>query len=140
MTKLKVGDYFKQRQNLNKLKIKQKKRDENRAAFEKRYPFVGEVHEEIVALSLVELSEKLKNGDLTAKEVLEAFFAKAVQVNKTTNAVTEFLEDAYEQARLLDLIPEHQRKPLHGVPISVKVFAFEIQFALNLKVLLFRSI
>lgn len=53
--------------------------------------------------------------------MLNAFMAKAVEVNKKTNAVTEFLEEAVSRAKGLDALPPHARGPLHGVPISLKV-------------------
>ncbi len=66
------------------------------------------------------MAGRLRSGALRAEEALEAFVAKAVEVNRRTNAVTEFLDDASEAARRLDALPSGQRGPLHGVPVSLK--------------------
>ncbi len=54
-------------------------------------------------------------------DALSAFVSAAVAANRSTNAVTEFLDDAKEIARMLDTVPREERGPLHGLPVSVKV-------------------
>jgi Asp-tRNA(Asn)/Glu-tRNA(Gln) amidotransferase A subunit family amidase len=76
----------------------------------------------IINLSFEELRHQLVTGALTAVEVLMAFQAKAMLVHERTNAITGFIEEALDRARELDLVPENQRKPLHGLPISFKVY------------------
>ena len=73
-------------------------------------------------LSFDDLRVRLQTGSLKALEVLRAYQAKAVEVNRATNCITEFLMDAEETARLLDHFPEDKRGPLHGIPISLKVY------------------
>lgn len=91
------------------------------AGLEERFPAVTKEQEEIVALSLEDLSGRLRLGQLSARTVMEAFFAKAVAVNKRTNAVTEFLLTALDEASEKDKVPLDERPPFHGVPFSVKV-------------------
>ncbi len=75
----------------------------------------------ILSMGMEEMRQKLQDGELTAAEVLEAFQAKAVEVDARTNAITEYLEDAADRARELDALPKDKRGPLHGVPVSLKV-------------------
>jgi Asp-tRNA(Asn)/Glu-tRNA(Gln) amidotransferase A subunit family amidase len=77
--------------------------------------------QEIIELSFEDLRHSLRTGAVTAVQALLAFQAKALSVQDKTNAVIGFLEDALERARQLDQVPEDQRKPLHGMPISLKV-------------------
>jgi len=74
----------------------------------------------IVKLPWNELTMKLKNGELTASSVLKAYQAAAVDVHKRTNCIVGWIEEAKEQAQLLDDLPPEKRGPLHGVPVSVK--------------------
>ncbi len=54
--------------------------------------------------------------------MLEAFLSKAIEVNRSTNAVVEFLlPEALEEAQRLDSLKEEERGTLHGIPFSVKV-------------------
>ncbi len=94
---------------------------ENISRYEERYPSLTERQREITALDLPELKQQLQDGRLSVVEVVEAFIAKAVEANRDTNAITEFLEDALERAQALDKVPQEERGPLHGVPISLKV-------------------
>ena len=93
----------------------------NISRYEESYPSLTERQREITALDLPELKEQLQDGRLSVVEVVEAFMAKAVEANRDTNAITEFLEDALERAQALDKVPQEERGPLHGVPISLKV-------------------
>ncbi|XP_043189293.1 fatty-acid amide hydrolase 1-like [Amphibalanus amphitrite] len=74
----------------------------------------------IVELPLAQLIEQLQSGKITATEALRAYQAKALEVTKLYNCVTEFVLNADERAAALDALPESKRGPLHGVPISVK--------------------
>ncbi len=67
---------------------------------------------------------RLRLGRLTAVEVMEAFIARAVEVNRDVNAITEFVEEALPKARELDSLPPEDRGPLHGVPVSLKEHIF----------------
>ena len=61
---------------------------------------------------------------------LEAFLAKAVDVDRRTNAITEYLEDGLEIAEHLDGLDNERRKelPLYGLPISLKVSTLLIRW------------
>merc|ERR1719249_409187 len=60
---------------------------------------------------------KLKNGEVTASSVLKAYQVAAVNVHKRTNCIVGWIEEAKEQAQLLDDLPPEKRGPLHGVPV-----------------------
>lgn len=108
-------------ESLNKIARRADERKEAMARLESHFPAVTQEQELIVRLSLESLSVKLRTGELSSLAVMQAFFAKAIQVTKKTNAVTEFLESALEEAKNMDEIPLEDRGPLHGVPFSVKV-------------------
>ena len=77
--------------------------------------------EAILCLAIGELLEKLKTDQLQPLEVLQAYQAKALSVNKEINAVCDFILEATEQAEALATLPPEERGPLYGLPISVKV-------------------
>jgi len=76
--------------------------------------------QEVVALPWDQLLSKLKNGSLTASTVLSAYQRAAVATQQKTNAVTIFFQDAEAKAAELDAVPEKERGPLHGIPVSIK--------------------
>ncbi|MCL4142795.1 UNVERIFIED_CONTAM: hypothetical protein GTU68_056873 [Idotea baltica] len=47
-------------------------------------------------------------------------FLQALELTKSINCVTEFIPEAEAYAELRDRIPENERGPLHGLPVSVK--------------------
>ena len=69
---------------------KQKERAEQLQDLKIRFP-LGPSQLSIVNLPFGKLVEKLQNRELKAREVLEAFIAKAVQVTTEFNCVTEFI-------------------------------------------------
>ncbi|GFR74393.1 fatty-acid amide hydrolase 1-like [Elysia marginata] len=75
--------------------------------------------DEIVNKSFQELKAALRNGQLTAVEVLMAFQRKALRVTKDINCVTEPIKEAEELARNLDASPGFKGL-LHGIPVSIK--------------------
>eukprot|EP00090_Calanus_glacialis_P030762 TRINITY_DN4996_c0_g1_i1.p1 TRINITY_DN4996_c0_g1~~TRINITY_DN4996_c0_g1_i1.p1 ORF type:complete len:605 (+),score=204.80 TRINITY_DN4996_c0_g1_i1:38-1852(+) len=75
---------------------------------------------EITSLPWHELTSRLKSGSLTASSALKAYQGAALEVDKKTNSVVCWVEDAEDQAKMLDSIPAGERGPLHGVPVSVK--------------------
>lgn len=109
------------KKSLDKTARRAATREEAMARLEIQFPSVTQDQELIVKLSLECLSQKLRQGELSCLTVMEAFFAKAVEVNRRTNAVTEFMEEALELAKDMDQVPLEDRLPLHGVPFSVKV-------------------
>ncbi|XP_078320644.1 vitamin D3 hydroxylase-associated protein-like [Crassostrea virginica] len=78
-----------------------------------------EKREAVTKLSIKELNEKIKSGDLSAVEVCECFQAMALDVNLKLNCVVEPIWEAEEMA----LERDHktgQKGPLHGIPVSIK--------------------
>ncbi|XP_075037648.1 vitamin D3 hydroxylase-associated protein-like [Mixophyes fleayi] len=71
----------------------------------------------ILSLTLLELTEKLKDGSLSPESVLYSYAEKALELNHDLNCVTVFLLD-YE-AQLKEL-RDKEKGPLYGVPISIK--------------------
>jgi len=76
--------------------------------------------EAIVSKDVKTLLEDLRAGKLMPSEVLEAYQAKALLVDKDINAVCDYILEASEWANDLAQIPEGERGPLYGLPISVK--------------------
>jgi len=72
------------------------------------------------------LLQKLANGDLRAYEVTLAFCKRAAIAQQLLNCLTEiFFDQALERAKTLDEYFTKYGKtmgPLHGLPISLKVF------------------
>ena len=46
---------------------------------------------------------------------------QALEVDKSINAVCDFILEASDWAEALENIPENERGPLYGIPVSVKV-------------------
>ena len=74
----------------------------------------------ILELGILDLVEKTKSGQLLPITVLEAYQAKALEVDEKLNAVCDFILEAAEWAKNLESVPENERGPLYGVPVSVK--------------------
>ena len=76
---------------------------------------------EILGKEIKELQSDLKSGLLKPLEVLQAYQAKALDVDQDINAVCDFILEATDWAKALEDIPEEERGALYGLPISVKV-------------------
>ena len=76
--------------------------------------------EEVRQLPWADLLSRLQSGQLSALTALTAYQAAALEVAEKTNCVTQWLQEAGEEARRLDQLPADRRGPLHGVPVSVK--------------------
>ncbi|XP_066301801.1 fatty-acid amide hydrolase 1-like [Branchiostoma lanceolatum] len=74
---------------------------------------------EILSLPIPELSQQLKDGKLSAVQVLQAFQEKATLENERLNCLTEPVPDALARAKDLDA-GNGKRGLLHGVPMSFK--------------------
>uniref|UniRef100_T1IZV1 Amidase domain-containing protein n=1 Tax=Strigamia maritima TaxID=126957 RepID=T1IZV1_STRMM len=72
----------------------------------------------IVALSAEQLLQDISEGRFTVQQVLQAYRAEAYRADLRTNCITEFLDEAEDQARYLDTVDV--KGPLHGLPISIK--------------------
>ena len=78
---------------------------------------------ELCFLTATELAGRIRAGDLSCREVMEAHLAQIEAVNPTVNAVVELLpEQALAQAAAADnaLAGGTQPGPLHGLPIAHK--------------------
>jgi aspartyl-tRNA(Asn)/glutamyl-tRNA(Gln) amidotransferase subunit A len=67
-------------------------------------------------VSVFELVEKLKSGEVKASEVVEIYLEKIKKLNSEINAFVTLNENAVEDARKA----EKEEKPLAGLPIAVK--------------------
>ena len=76
--------------------------------------------EKIIQKNIRELLGDLKSGLLKPLEVLQAYQAKALEVDQDINAVCDFILEATDWAKALEDIPEEERGALYGLPISVK--------------------
>ena len=75
---------------------------------------------EILSKEIKELQSDLRSGLLKPLEVLQAYQAKALEVDQDINAVCDFILEATDWAKALEDIPEKERGSLYGLPISVK--------------------
>ena len=80
-----------------------------------------EKREIILSKDIALLLEELRNGTLKPLEVLEAYQAKSLVVDRDINAVCDYITEARDWARDLERIPVEDRGALYGLPISVKV-------------------
>ena len=74
-------------------------------------------------LTAVELAQKIRSGELSAVETMEAHLAQIEKVNPQVNAIVTLLpEMALEAARKADekLARGEEVGPLHGLPVAHK--------------------
>ncbi|XP_052033008.1 fatty-acid amide hydrolase 1 [Apodemus sylvaticus] len=71
--------------------------------------------EALLALPLLQLTQKLQSGELSPEAVLFTYLGKAWEVNKGTNCVTSYLSDCETQ-----LSQAPRQGLLYGVPVSLK--------------------
>lgn len=79
--------------------------------------------DELVFLPAVELLTLLDRGDLSSRELLDAYLDRVDRYNKSVNAiVTLDAERAHRRAREADEARAHGESwgPLHGLPLTVK--------------------
>jgi len=114
------------RKNRNKEKSKRKRQEvkARKAALEERLLVEGVLltpsRNEILALEVGALLAKLKSGDLDVRQVLAAYQAKALVVDRDINAVCDMILEASDWAEDLAILPPAERGPLYGLPVSVK--------------------
>ena len=77
--------------------------------------------DDILSKSVHELLYHLRTGTFKPLEVLEAFQAKTLHVDKEINAVCDYILTASDWARQLEKVPVLERGALYGLPVSVKV-------------------
>ncbi|XP_035699652.1 fatty-acid amide hydrolase 1-like [Branchiostoma floridae] len=103
-----------------------KKREESRRALQDVQrsvatddPLTASKRREILSLTLAQLSQQLRDGQLSAVQVLQAFQEKAISENDKLNCLTEPVPDALARAEGLDA-GGGKEGLLHGVPVSIK--------------------
>lgn len=63
----------------------------------------------------------MQNEEISAEDALVAYMWKAIEAHEKYNCITEFLVEAFDDARKLDEVWHGKPKPpLFGVPFSVK--------------------
>lgn len=80
-------------------------------------------HDDVVKLDLTALGEKIRNKDISPKEVVQAVLHRINELNPILNAfITVAAEEAMQQAKQAEseIAAGHYRGPLHGVPIGLK--------------------
>ncbi len=83
--------------------------------------------ESLLLASATELAARIRRGEITSEDVVQAHVDHAMRVNGMLNAIVNpRFDDALEQARQCDLQkPSANTAPFHGVPCTIKEnFAF----------------
>jgi amidase len=78
---------------------------------------------DIVFLTVTELAQKIRSGELTSLEVVDAFLSQIYEYNPKLNAIiTVDNKNARERAKAADkaLAKGQIWGPLHGVPVTIK--------------------
>ena len=81
--------------------------------------------ENILKKDIATLLEELRTGVLKPVEVLEAYQAKSLVVDRDINAVCDYILEARDWALDLENTPVDERRALYGLPISVKVYLID---------------
>ena len=81
--------------------------------------------ENILKKDIATLLEELRTGVLKPVEVLEAYQAKSLVVDRDINAVCDYILEARDWALDLENTPVDERRALYGLPISVKVYSID---------------
>ncbi|CAI2349022.1 unnamed protein product [Caenorhabditis sp. 36 PRJEB53466] len=84
---------------------------------------IRDTFKSILTLDLESLRKSLQEEKFNAYTVLCAYVWRAMKINKEINAITEVIREAFDYAEQLDseyYRTEKQKKPLYGLPFSVK--------------------
>nr|XP_033771425.1 vitamin D3 hydroxylase-associated protein-like [Geotrypetes seraphini] len=118
-----IVKWMRRRQIKKKTEARQRKREQSLIQrqeavqrFMKQNPTVD--LKSIVSLSLLELTEKLKEGSLSPESVLYAYVGKAIELDQEVSCVTGFMEDC--EAQLQEVKQMNEKGLLYGVPVSIK--------------------
>ena len=77
--------------------------------------------DDLRALPLTRLAAGLRSGQLSSEDVTRAHLDRIEAVNPKLNAVVLLRrEAALQEARAADGVPREARRPLHGVPVTIK--------------------
>ncbi len=72
-------------------------------------------------LTIAKIGEHFKNGDFTARELVEKYLENIKEKNPEVNAYLEIFADILEQADLADeMIKKGEALPLTGIPFAIK--------------------
>ena len=81
----------------------------------------------ITGLTLIQLKEKLKKGELTSLQIIKSFkeeYEADLKSPVPLNGFLEFFDDAEENAKKADALIKQgvsfEEKPLLGLPVAVK--------------------
>ncbi|KAF9453524.1 amidase signature enzyme [Macrolepiota fuliginosa MF-IS2] len=106
------------------LTVVQQKRDQRAHALDSAPSTFTEEHQLFTKASATEIVSRIRGGEWTASQVLEAYIARAKMAHEHTNCLTEIMFDsARERAKALDIefvSSGNVKGPLHGVPVSIK--------------------
>ncbi|KAM9620155.1 vitamin D3 hydroxylase-associated protein-like [Morphnus guianensis] len=72
----------------------------------------------ILSLSLMELTERLREGSLSPRTVLYTYLEKALEVTQQTNCLRHFIPECEEQ--LQEIQRQKEKGLLYGIPVSIK--------------------
>ncbi|XP_071421002.1 vitamin D3 hydroxylase-associated protein-like [Pithys albifrons albifrons] len=72
----------------------------------------------ILSLPLLGLTERLREGSLSPKNVLYTYLEKALEVNQQTNCLRHFITECEEQLQKIQ--QQKEKGLLYGIPISIK--------------------
>ncbi|MHA2312518.1 MAG: amidase [Candidatus Thorarchaeota archaeon] len=79
--------------------------------------------DKIIYASATELAQAIRNGDISSREVIDAYLQRIEEVNPKINAVVQLVsKEARAQAKEADaaLKKGEIKGPLHGIPMTVK--------------------
>ena len=74
---------------------------------------------DITSFKLCELVAKIKNKELTSKEVTEAFINRSIKSKKLNTYITDNFDKALKRSNDFDIKPNFNKK-IPGIPIAVK--------------------
>ena len=74
---------------------------------------------EILNLSLLELVKKVRNKDISSKEITKTYIDRSEKSKKLNSYITEDFDEALRKAENFDKNPKFEKK-LPGIPIAVK--------------------
>jgi len=120
----KIHTRLKMQENIRKIQRKREELESRKKTLRHNLTIDGVLmtlnREKILQRNIRELLDDLRSGLLKPLEVLQAYQAKALEVDQDINAVCDFILEATDWAKALEDIPEEERGALYGLPISIK--------------------
>ncbi len=76
-------------------------------------------------LSILEIQTKMRNGELTARSLVEAFLSRIEQIDRSGPSLNSIIETNPDALQIADSLDQERKSgklcgPLHGIPILVK--------------------